>query len=141
MAFGLSDRGEELHYRNGFVGQDIDITIYLDNTDIDGDGTKEGDDLDDTDDVTAVTTEPSVTRRTVTVQSADIEKINGDFGFSKEVELNVSGLTGKIDATLLIESGTDNIIARTEQQDPEPAPYQSLDGLKKIKLEPQITTD
>jgi len=141
MSFGLSDRGEELHYRNGFVGQDIDITIYLDNTDIDGDGTKEGDDLGDTDDLTAVTTEPSVTRKTVTVQSADIEKIDGDFGFSKVAELDVSGVTGKIDATLLIESGTDNIIARTEQQNPEPGPYQSLDGLKTIKLEPQITTD
>jgi len=141
MSFGLSNRGEELHYRNGFVGQDLDVTIYLDSTDVDGDGSDEGDNLTDSDDITVVTTEPSVSRPTVTVEDTDIEMFDDDFGFEKSVKIGVDGISGEIDGVLLIESGTDNIISRSKIQDPEPGPYQSLDGLKEIEVKPRLTTD
>jgi hypothetical protein len=142
MSFGLSDRGEELQYTSGFVGQDADVTVYLDNTDTDNDGTAEGDDLSDTDGTGAVTTEPSgITRPTITIQSSDVGKFNGDFGIEQSLTLNIGGVSGDVDGVLLIESGTTNILARAEIQSPEPGPYQSLDGLKTIELIPRITTD
>lgn len=142
MSFGLSDRGEELQYTNGFVGQDIDVTVYLDNTDIDNDGTAEGDDLTDADGTEAVTTEPSgLTRKTITIQSSDVGQFNGDFGIERSLDLNMDGVGGDVDGVLLIESGTTNILARAEIQSPEPGPYQSLDGLKTIELIPRVTTD
>ena len=141
MAFGLSDRGEQLHYTSGFVGLDLDITIYLDSTDIDDDETPEGDDLVDSDDTSAITTEPAVTRQTVSVQSGDIQQFSGDYGFEKTVTLNVDGISGEIDGVLIIESGTSNIIGRAAISEPEPGPYQSLDGLKEIEVTPRLTTD
>jgi hypothetical protein len=142
MSFGLSDRGEELQYTNGFVGQDVEATLYLDNTDIDGDGTKEGDNLTDADGTGAVTTEPSgIIRSTITIQSSDVGQFDGDYGIERSLDLNTDGVTGKVDGVLLIESGTTNILARAEVQSPEPGPYQSLDGLKTIEIIPRVTTD
>jgi len=141
MGFGLSDHGEELHYDGGFVGEDLDVTIYLDNTDIDGDGTKEGDDLADSDGLSAVTTEPSITRKTISIASGDITQFSGDYGFEKSASLDVDGITGKVDGVLLIDADTSKIVARAAIQSPEPGPYQSLDGLKTIELKPRLTTD
>jgi len=142
MTFGLSNDGEKIQ-AEAFVGRDITITIYLDSTDIDNDGTEEGDNLTDTSDLTDVTTEPipSSARVTKTIQSKHIVKVDGDFGFSIPAILDVDGVTGKIDGTLVIESGTNNILTRGEIQDPEPGPYQSLDGLEEIEVEPQLTND
>jgi len=142
MSFGLSDTGEKKQ-AEAFIGEDVDITIYLDNTDINNDGTKEGDDLTDSSDLTNVTTEPinQSARVTKTIQSSDIVQIDGDWGFSTSAIINLNGVTGKIDGTLIIESGTDNIITRGEIQDPEPGPYQSLDGLEEIEIQAQLTND
>lgn len=142
MSFGLSDRGEELQYTNGFVGVDVEVTLYLDNTDIDADGTAEGDNLNDADGTGAVTTEPSgLSRKTITVQSSDVGQFNGDFGIERSVDLNTDGVSGDVDGVLLIEAGTTNILARAEIQSPEPGPFQSLDGLKTIEIIPRVTTD
>jgi hypothetical protein len=142
MSFGLSDRGEELQYTASFVGLDLDLILYLDSTDIDGDGAVEGDDLTDADGTGAITTQPNgFSPKTVTIQSGDIGQFSGDFGFELSANINVDGVTDKIDGVVLAESGTTNIIARTEIQSPEPGPFQSLSGLKTIEIIPRVTTD
>jgi hypothetical protein len=141
MSFGLSDHGEETLVKNGFDGLNYDVTLYLDNTDIDGDSNPEGDDLTDSDDLTAVTTEPNVPRVSKTVALSDITQINGDWGFEQSVTFDVSNTTTRVDGLLLIETGTDNIIGRAEIQDPQPGPYQDLAGLADIDLTPRVTTD
>jgi hypothetical protein len=141
MSFGLSNRGEEILVKQGFDGLSYDATLYLDDSDIDSDGSTEGDDLSDTDSESAVTTEANVTRITETVGSSDIDTFSGDWGFEQTVSIDTSSTTARVDGVLLIESGTSNIIGRAEIQDPEPGPYQDLAGLKTIELTPRITTD
>jgi len=131
MAFGLSDRGEELQYTSGFVGQTVEVTMYDDSTD----------GLSDSDGTGAVSTEPSVTRESFTVQSSDIQQYSGDYGFERTVTVDVSGTSASVDGILLVEDGTNNIIARAEIQNPQPGPKQDLAGLSSIELTPRLTTD
>jgi len=131
MSFGLSDRGEELHYDGGFVGKSFDVTIYLDDTD----------QLTDSSTLSDVTTEPGITRETITIQSSDIQQFSGDFGFEKSVTIDTEGITGDVDGVLLIDSSTQDIVARVSIDDPEPGPLQSLDGVKSFEATPQLSTD
>jgi len=142
MTFGVSDRGEELLYRDGLVHQTLDALLYLDSADIDGDGTAEGDDLSDSDDRTAVTTVPTdLSRTTTTVQAGDVAQFDGDYGVELTFGFPTDGVSGEVDGVLLLEDGTDTVIARAEITNPEPGPYQSLNGLTSFTVEPRLTTD
>lgn len=142
MTFGVSNRGEELQYTSGYTGTDVELYLYLDSTDTDGDGTADGDDLDDTSTYADVTTDPGgygvVTHSIV---SSDVGQFNGDYGIEFTETIDVSNTEGDVDGLLLVEAGTDNIIARSEIQNAEPGPYQSLDGLSSLEVTPRVTSD
>jgi hypothetical protein len=140
MGFGLSNRGQELLVDGGLVGETVEVSLYLDNSDIDQDGSNEGDDLVDSDDFTAVTTEPAISRIPHTIVGGDTVNRKDDFTISFSETFDVSGVADEVDAVLLIEQGTSNIIGRVEIQDQEPAGlYQSLNGLTALTVEPQFT--
>jgi hypothetical protein len=141
MTFGLSDRGEEIVTESGLVGTDVEVTVYLDDSDIDNDGSPEGDELLDGDGLGAVTTEPNISRKAHSIVSSDVGQFNGDFGVTFSETLNTSGLDDEVDGVLLIEQGTSNIVARSQIVNPEPGPYQSLTGLTSLTVEPEVTFD
>jgi hypothetical protein len=140
MVFGLSNRGQELLVDGGLVGETVEVTLYLDSSDIDQDGSNEGDDLVDSDDLTAVDTEPAISRIPHTIVEGDTVNRKDDFTISFSETFDVAGVADEVDAVLLIEQGTSNIIGRLEIQDQEPAGlYQSLNGLTALTVEPQFT--
>jgi len=142
MTFGVSNRGEELQYTSGYTGTDVELYLYLDSTDTDGDGTEDGDDLDDTSTYADVTTDPGgYSVVTHSIISGDVGQFNGDYGIEFTETIDVSDTEGNVDGLLLVEAGTDNIIARSEIQNAEPGPYQSLDGLSSLEVTPRVTSD
>jgi hypothetical protein len=140
MGFGLSNRGQELLVDGGLVGETVEVSLYLDNSDIDQDGSTEGDDLVDSDDLGAVTTEPAISRIPHTIVEGDTVNQATDFTISFSETFDVDGVADEVDGVLLIEQGTTNIVGRLEIQDQEPAGlYQSLNGLTALTVEPQFT--
>jgi hypothetical protein len=140
MGFGLSNRGQELLVDGGLVGETVEVSLYLDNSDIDQDGSNEGDDLVDSDDLTAVKTEPAVNRIPHTIAEGDTVNKKNDFTISFSETFDTAGVTDEVDGVLLIEQDTINIVGRLEIQDQEPSGlYQSLNGLTSLTVEPQFT--
>jgi hypothetical protein len=140
MGFGLSNRGQELLVDGGLVGETVEVTLYLDSSDIDQDGTNEGDDLVDSDDLTAVSTEPAISRILHTIVEGDTVNRKDDFTISFSETFDVAGVADEVDGVLLIERGTTDIVGRLEIQDQEPSGlYQSLNGLTALTVEPQFT--
>lgn len=77
MGFGLNDLGEELLVKDGFQTA-CEIGLYYDTDDT----------LDDDSDLASVTTEPSgngYARQSKTITTADMSKLDGDWGFSFDV--------------------------------------------------------
>jgi hypothetical protein len=140
MGFGLSNRGQELLVDGGLVGVTVEVTLYLDNSDIDQDGTNEGDDLVDSDDLTAVTTEPAISRIPHTIVKGETVNQATDFTISFSETFDVDGVADEVDGVLLTEQGTTNIVGRLEIQDQEPSGlYQSLNGLTSLTVTPTFT--
>lgn len=131
MSYGLSDRGEELLFSESFVGQTFEVTVYDETTD----------DVSDDADMSAVTSEPDVTRGTHTIVDGDVGQFDGDYGVTFTADVEVRSTTVEVDSVLLIESGTTNIVARCPIDQPQPGPKQWLGGLDVLRVEPQITTD
>jgi hypothetical protein len=140
MGFGLSNRGQELLVDGGLIGVTVEVSLYLDNSDIDQDGTDEGDDLVDGDDLTAVSTEPAISRTLHTIVEGDTVNQATDFTISFSETFDVDGVADEVDGILLIEQGTTNIVGRLEIQDQEPSGlYQSLNGLTSLTVTPTFT--
>jgi hypothetical protein len=140
MGFGLSNRGQELLVDGRLVGVTVEVTLYLDNSDIDQDGVNEGDDLVDSDDLTVVNTEPAISRIPHTIAEGDTVNQATDFTISFSETFDVSGVADEVDGVLLIEQGTTNIVGRLEIQDQEPSGlYQSLNGLTSLTVTPTFT--
>jgi hypothetical protein len=124
----------------GLVGVTVEVSLYLDSSDIDQDGSNEGDDLVDSDDLTAVTTEPSISRIPHTIAEGDTVNGATDFTISFSETFDVAGVADEVDGVLLIEQGTTNIVGRLEIQDQEPSGlYQSLNGLTSLTVTPTFT--
>jgi hypothetical protein len=140
MGFGLSNRGQELLVDGGLVGETVEVSLYLDNSDIDQDGSTEGDDLVDSDDLSAVNTEPAISRVPHTIVEGDTVNQATDFVLSFSETFDVDGVADEVDGVLLIEQGTTNIVGRLEIQDQEPnGLYQSLNGLTSLTVTPTFT--
>jgi hypothetical protein len=140
MGFGLSNRGQELLVDGGLVGETVEVSLYLDNSDIDQDGSTEGDDLVDSDDLVAVTTEPSISRVPHTIVEGDTVNQAADFTISFSETIDTDGVADEVDGVLLIEQGTTNIVGRVEIQDQEPSGlYQSLNGLTSLTVTATFT--
>jgi hypothetical protein len=140
MGFGLSNRGQELLVDGGLIGETVEVSLYLDNSDIDQDGSTEGDDLVDSDDLSAVNTEPAISRVPHLIAEGDTVNQATDFTISFSETFDVDGVADEVDGVLLIEQGTANIVGRLEIQDQEPAGlYQSLNGLTSLTVTPTFT--
>lgn len=107
---GLHDVGEEWAWKTDFR-QDlinsregsIEVLLYLDNSDIDGDGTNEGDALTDASDIGDITTEPSdgnYTRQSLSLDTTDLDLTvsGGDILLTGLVTFDVTNTTGSVDA-------------------------------------------
>jgi hypothetical protein len=117
---GLSDYGEEWEHKFAFR-QDllgtrdttIEVLLYNDATDAIG----------DTDDVGAVTTEPTdgnYTRQTFTLDSADvtITQTGGDIRAEATVTFDVDGTTGMVDSSMCVVDFQSDIVNSEGAQNP-----------------------
>jgi hypothetical protein len=92
MADKLTNLGEEYNVKNDWRGTDVTLLLYNDSSDS----------LDDTNDLSDVTTEPTdgnYTRQTLTIDSAAVKKINGDWGWELSTTFDVTDTTGDVDST------------------------------------------
>jgi hypothetical protein len=95
MAEVLTNLGEE-YIIDLLVGTTLDIGLFDDSSSAIGD-------TDDLSDLTA--TEPSngnYARQSVTVQSGDVSKLGGNYGFTVSVTFDVSDTTGSVDSTFAV---------------------------------------
>lgn len=96
MGHQLSDIGEEWFNENGWPGASLIILLYDDSTDT----------IAETDDVAAVTTEPSdgnYTRQTYSVASGDVKDLSGDWGLDvPEQSFDMGGTTGTVDSWMIL---------------------------------------
>lgn len=118
---GLHDTGEEwaqkYSWRQDLIsrGASVDVLLYLDDSDIDGDGVNEGDQLIDASDVGDITTEPSdgnYVRQSVSLDSADVSLsvVNGDVEAEFTVTFDTTNTTGHIDAHAVVADFQSDIV-------------------------------
>jgi hypothetical protein len=91
MANELTNLGEEYDTKNDWRGTNVELGMYNDASDS----------ITDTDDIDAINTEPTdgnYQRQTATIQDADVQKINGDWGWELSVSFDVTDTTGDVDA-------------------------------------------
>lgn len=97
MANELFNLGEEFITKNSWQNTDVTFGLYDESTDS----------LGDTADVSDISTEPSdgnYQRQTGTVESADVKKINGNWGWELVVTFDVIDTTGDVDAAFVLTS-------------------------------------
>jgi len=91
MADQLFNLGEEFTTKHDWRNTDIELGLYNDSADS----------LADSADVGDISTEPTdgnYTRQTVTITDAEVQKINGNWGWQVTVTFDVTDTTGDIDA-------------------------------------------
>jgi len=90
----LTDLGEEYWNKNGLEGVSIDIGLYNDSTD----------GITDSDDLSAITTEPSGTSYARQTDTFSVVDISGDWGIQNDSSLSfdVSDSTQTVDAFFLV---------------------------------------
>lgn len=126
---GYSDWGEEWSqkwaFRQDLLGTrdtTIEVLLYDDSTD----------QISDSDDVTAVTTEPTdgnYTRQTFTLDSTDvtITQVGGDIRAEATVTFDVDGTTGSVDASMCVVDFQSDVVGGETGQNPHHIYSASLD--------------
>lgn len=116
---GLSDYGEEWEHKFAFrqdlITRDatVEVLLYDDGTDA----------ITDSDDVGAVTTEPTdgnYTRQTFTLDGADvtITQESGDIRAEATVTFDVDGTTGTVDASMCVVDFQSDVVNSETGQNP-----------------------
>lgn len=127
---GLHDTGGEwvwkTAYRQDLISArdaEIEVLLYLDSWDHDGDGTVEGDALTDASDIGDISTEPgdgNYARQSFTLDSADfsLSMVNGDIRVQVTGTFDTTNTTGHIDAAAAVVDLQSDIVNSEGSQNP-----------------------
>lgn len=121
-ATGLHDTGEEwawkTTYRQDLIGTrdtEVEVLLYNDNTDVDGDGVSDGDQLTDASDLGGITTEPTdgnYVRKSLGLDGTalSLSVASGDIRVTGTVTFDTTNTTGTVDAYAVVVTFQSDIV-------------------------------